>query len=717
MPPSERVTDLVGSLTREEKLSLVHGAVDPEGTATGYLPGIERLDVPPLRLADGPLGVRTPGRPATAFPAAIGLAATFDDDLARRQGAAIGREARARGQDVLLGPGLNLIRVPHCGRNFEYYAEDPVTTARFAAAVVDGLQSEDVVATPKHYVANNQETKRASVSVEVDERTLRECYLPGFRSAVEAGAGAVMTSYNRVNGVHVSDNRRLVTDVLKEEWGFDGFVVSDWFGTESTVGAATAGLDLEMPGITSEEMMEAFGMADLDLDDVDFGDADALPTPETSGTRLFAEPLGEAIDAGDVPAERLDDMVARILGQMERVGLLDGDRDDGAIDTPEHRDLATEIATRSVVLLENDGVLPLDDGADLAVVGPAAGEAMLGGGGSSEMTPFRQTPTVDGLRSRAGGDVDHVRGVPAVEIPSFFGDVFGEDGPDGPGVDDEDGVGEDGDGGEDVDLAAAADAARAADVAVVVVQDAATEAADREDLRLPGRQDELVETVADANDRTVVVVQSSGPVELPWREDVAAVLESWYPGQADGDAVAAVLYGDSDAGGRLPVTFAPEGEYPATEPRQYPGVDGEVHYEEGVFVGYRHFDGVGVEPTYPFGHGLSYAEFEYGNAEAVGEDTVRVTVENVGARDGREVVQAYVRPPDVAGVDRPERELAGFAAVEIPAGATVDVDVALDDLAFRRYDESEGWTVDPGEYVVEVGRSSRDIRAETVVSR
>jgi beta-glucosidase len=709
MDHSDRIADLVESLTRAEKLELVHGAPDPDGTATGYLPGVDRLGVPELKLADGPLGVRTPGQAATAFPASVALAATFDDELGRQQGAAIGREANARDQDVLLGPGLNLIRVPHCGRNFEYFSEDPVLTGAFAAAVVEGLQSEDVVATPKHFVANNQETRRTRVSAEVDERALRECYLPGFRAAADAGAGAMMTSYNCVNGTHVSDHRRLLTEILKDEWGFEGFVMSDWFGTESTVGAATAGLDLEMPGITGEEMMEAFGMPDQELSDIDFGNADALPTPETAGTRLFAEPLDDAIDAGDVPEERLDDMVARVLGQMERFGVLDGERKEGEIDTPEHREIAEEVATRGTVLLENDDALPLDDDADLAVVGPAANVAMLGGGGSSEMTAFEETATVDGIRERSDGMVTYAQGVPEIDIPSFFDDIFGDD----ETVTDAD---------PDTDSASVAlddavEAARSADVAVVVVQDATTEAEDREDLRLPGEQDELVEAVAAASDRTVVVLQSSGPVELPWRDDVAAVVESWYPGQADGDAVASVLYGDADAAGRLPVTFAPESEYPATEPHQYPGVNDEVHYEEGVFVGYRHFDATDAELTYPFGHGLSYAEFDYQDVVMVDDETVRVTVENISERDGREVVQAYVRPPRVADVDRPRREFAGHTAVEIPAGHSVTVDVALDDLAFRRYDESDGWTVDAGAYGVEVGRSSRDVRAETGVSR
>ncbi|MFC7130181.1 beta-glucosidase family protein [Haloferax chudinovii] len=710
--PDTDVSDVVDSLSLDEKCSLVRGATDPEGTATGYVPGVPRLDIPEFRLADGPLGIRIPGRSSTAFPASIAVAATFDPELARRQGVAMAREAKASGQHAVLGPGLNLVRVPNCGRNFEYYAEDPVVTADFAAAVVEGLQSEDVLATPKHYVANNQETKRLVVSAEVGERALRELYLPGFEAAVEAGAGSVMTAYNRVNGTHMSDHRRLVTEVLKDEWGFDGYVVSDWFGTESAVGAATAGLDLEMPGISLAALHEAFGL-DPDAEMLEEGDDESIPAGETT-TPKFATELKSAVEAGAVPADRLDDMVARILGQMARIGLLDGDwGDGGALDTPEHRDLAETLAARGTVLLKNDDrALPLSDDADVALVGPGVAEAMLGGGGSSEVTPAREVSALAGIRARTDGSVAFEPGVERVTTPSFFDESADAAG------DDED-AGDDFPGGKTPDIDAAADCAREADVAVVVVRDATTEGADRESLRLPGEQDELVAAVADAADRTVVVVQSGGPVELPWRDSVDAVVESWYPGQADGDALASVLYGDADPSGRLPVTFAPEDSYPTASEERFPGVDDEAQYDEGVFVGYRHFDAADADadPTYPFGHGLSYATFEYGDVETRGDDAVAVEVTNASDRDGREVVQAYVRPPAVAGVERPTRELAGYAAVELTAGETETVELPLSEHAFRRYDDSEGWTVDAGDYVVEVGRSSRDVRAETTVSR
>jgi len=685
---------LVAELTRAEKLSLVRGTNDPAGTATGYLPGIPRLDVPPLRLVDGPLGVRAEGERATAFPATLATAATFDPHLARERGAAMAREARAHDQDALLAPGVNVLRVPHCGRNFEYLSEDPVLASDLSRALVEGIESEDVIATVKHFVANNQETHRTTVSAGIDERTLRELYLPPFHAAVEAGVGSVMTGYNRVNGTHMSDHERLVGDILKDEWGFAGYVVSDWYGLETAVGAATAGLDVEMPGVTSGP----------DDPDEEFEWPDGIPDASRAG--LFGDSLTDAIDAGSVPADRLDNMVARVLGQMARVGLFDGRDRPGELDTERHRDLARDIATRGTVLLDNDGVLPLADDADIALVGPHIHEAKLGGGGSSETTPFRSVSPVDGLAARSE-TVTSARGIPAIESVSLFDLLPFADA--GHGTDDEDGPR----GEPSLDDAVAT--AEDADVAVVCVRDATTEARDRDSLALPGRQDDLVEAVAAANDRTVVVLRTGGPVETPWRDDVAAVVEQWYPGQADGTALADVLYGDRDPSGRLPVTFAPEGSYPTSDERHFPGVDGVAHYDEGVFVGYRHFDASDAEPTYPFGHGESYTTFDYGDATAVGDATVDVTVENVGDRTGREVVQAYVRPPAVKGIERPEREFAGARSIALGPGESRTVTLALDELACSRYDN--GWTIDSGRYPVEIGRSVTDVRARVDIER
>jgi beta-glucosidase len=633
----------------------------------------------------------------------------------------MGLEAKARDQDVVLGPGLNLVRVPHNGRNFEYLSEDPVHNAAFAAGVVEGLQAEETVATPKHYVANNQETGRATVSAEVDERTLRELYLPGFRAAVDAGAGAVMSSYNRVNGTWVSEHERLLTDVLKDDLGFDGFVMSDWFGTGDTEPVANAGLDLQMPGISMREMMSEMGVPAGEDGDGDGGRpdedddhpddagmemdeeiADGMPDPER-GT-LFRDELAAAVGSGAVPEERLDDMVARQLRQLDRVGVLDGSRGDGELDPEAGADLAREIAVRGTVLLDNDGVLPLADDAHVALIGPNVDETLLGGGGSSELEPFDEVAPAEALADRAA-NVTVAHGHPRIEDVDFFGAMTGA------GADD------DADGGDEPTVEEAVAAAREADVAVVCLRDRATEAADRETLALPGDQDDLVRAIAEVAP-TVAVLNTSGPVETPWHEAVDAVLEGWYPGQTHGDALADVLYG-TDPGGRLPTTFAPEADYPAADPERFPGEDDRARYDEGVFVGYRHFDAAGIEPTYAFGHGESYAAFEYDDAEAVDESTVAVEVENVADRAGREVVQTYVSPPAVEGVDRPVREFAGAAAIRLDPGERRRVTIELDGLPFRRWaGGTDGeWTVDSGEYGVAVGRSSRDLRAEVVVER
>jgi len=489
----------------------------------------------------------------------------------------------------------------------------------------------------------------------------------------------------------MSDHERLVGDILKDEWGFAGYVVSDWYGLASTVGAANAGLDVEMPGVPSGP----------DDPDAEFEWPDGIPDGSRAG--LFGEPLAAAIDDGSVPTERLDDMVRRVLGQMAHTGLLD-DRDrPGELDSERHRELARDIAARGTVLLDNDGVLPLADDTDIALLGPHVHEAKLGGGGSSETTPFQSVSPVDGLTERADGTVTSASGIPAIESVSLFDILPFVEGGHEPDEDSPD---------KEPSLDAAVAAAEDADVAVVCVRDATTEARDRDSLALPGRQDELVEAVAAANDHTVVVLRTGGPVETPWRDDVAAVVEQWYPGQSDGGALASVPVEDRDPSGRLPVTFAPDTAYPTSDDSRFPGIDDVAKYDEGLFVGYRHFDATDNEPTYPFGHGHSYASFEYSDPTVVSDATVEVRLENVADRPGREVVQAYVRPPAVEGIDRPERELAAFESVALDAGESRTVSLSLDELAFSRYDTA-GWTVDGGSYRVEIGRSVEDIR-ETV---
>ena len=688
----ERATDvdeILESLTLAETLRLLHGARDPEGVSTGYVPPNEERGIPPLRLVDGPLGVRA--GEATAFPASIALAAAWDADLARAQGEALGRETRAKGQDGLLAPGLNLIRVPNGGRNFEYYSEDPWLTSRMAVAVVEGIQSEGAIATAKHYVANSQETDRTTVDAGIDERALRECYLRGFEATVrEAEVGSVMCAYNGVNGEPMSEHRRLLTELLRDEWGFSGYVVSDWWAIDDPVDSATAGLDLEMPGYALDAESQ-FGVAPSEL---------PLSMPDVEAGGLYGDPLRAAVDVGTVSADRVETMARRVLETMDRFGLFSADRPFGAIDTDGHSAIARRVAIEGSVLLKNEGVLPFDSGIEtLAVIGPNADRPALGGGGSSEVTPVHAVSPLDGLRERFRGEVTFERGIAPIQGVRFFDEREGEEPDDEPSIED------------------AVAAAEDADATVLVARDVATEGADRPSLSLPGEQDALIEAVAGVAEELVVVLNTGGAVEMPWLESVPSLLETWYPGQDDGVALAAVLTGE-EPGGRLPVTFGRGADY-GFDDSSYPGTDGRVEHDEGLLVGYRGFDARDREPYYPFGHGLSYAEFEYGPLEIpdripAGESaTVSVPLENVGDRPGKEVVQVYVAS-EVEG--RPPRELAGFSAARLAPGERHRVEVSLDPRAFLGYDpEREGWYPVTEEGTVEVGRSSRDLRGAVPV--
>lgn len=694
--------------TLSEKLQLLRGEADPTGRATGYLPGVERLGVEPLRFVDGPLGV-VDGE-STAFPATVALGASWDPELARRFGRALGRETRANGHDVVLAPGANLVRVPTCGRNFEYPGEDPHHAARLTAATVAGVEATGAGATLKHFVVNNQERNRDKLNVVVGERALRELYLPAFRAGVDAGASVVMTAYNRVGGHYASEHRRLLERVLRRRWGFDGVTVSDWWGTHDTVAAATAGLDVEMPGVSPvarrapdsrlARLVETVGLSErLGLSvPLYWRVVDRLLAedgqPEPYPPAVFDDRLRRAVDRGAVPEVRVDEAARRVA----RLAADGRDSRRPSVDRDAHRRLAETVAVRGTVLLQNRGLLPLD-GEQLAVLGPAADEAKVSGGGSAAVTPSTTVDPVTALRRTAR--VTFERGVPRATV-GRSAPVWRRVG---------------WDRHPETDIGAATRTAAAADAAVVVVEDDAGESADRSSLRLPGLQDRLVRAVAAANPQTVVVCRTSGPVAMPWRDDVAAIVQTWYPGQADGDALAAVLNG-RDPGGRLPVTFGERFDsYPVRTDRQYPGVDGNVHYDEGVFVGYRGFDRDGLDPTFPFGHGLSYADFEYDEAVVTtGEEglSVDITVRNVADRPGREVVQAYVVPP-ATEVPRPERELGWFRPVRLDGGASRRLTGSIPRRRLARFDTDDGWVVDSGQYEVLIGRSSRDARLSDTV--
>ncbi|MFC5751814.1 beta-glucosidase [Actinomadura rugatobispora] len=660
LPPDRRAALLLAALTLDEKADLMAGdeflgqvtsGWDPNARA-GTLNGVPRLGVPALRFSGGDAGVRQ--GTATALPAPIALAAAFDPAAARRHGALVGDETRRKGSEVTLGPALDLIRNPRFGRSFEQYGEDPHLTARLGVEWIRAAQAQGVMASAKHFAAYNQEADRYTVDAVVGDRALREIYLPPFEAAVrEGGAATVMCAYNKVNGAWNCENRTLLGRVLREEWRFPGIVVSDWMTQLSgTAPAARAGLDLEMP----------------------------------IGQRFNPLSVRAEIAAGRLDQATLDSRVRAILRTMFAFGVFDRPPYPNApetIDVPAHLAAARELAEEGVTLLKNDrGVLPLDRPASIAVIGSAA-DAYVSGGGSSQVLARSPVTPLQGIReraARAGIRVDHDAGA---------------------------------------DRARAAALARRADVAVVVAADARTEFADQWCLALicgdalRGDQDALIEAVATANPETVVVLENGGPVLLPWAGRVAGIVQAWYPGEQGGNALARVLFGDVDPGGRSPVTFpAAERDAPASGgPAQYPGRDGSVHYSEGVLVGYRHYDARRITPRFAFGHGLSYTTFAFGGL-AVHRDRVEVTVTNTGARRGTAVPQLYLGLPGTAEAPQPPRQLKGFAKVRLDPGQSRRVTMPLNDRAFSYWDETAGaWRAAPGCTSVMVGTSSRDIVA------
>lgn len=657
----------VSGLTLEEKASLTSG-----GDFWNTTP-VERAGIPSIRVADGPHGLRKQrgggdhlgigeSVPATCFPPAAGLSSSWDAELVERVGRALGVEASIEQVGVLLGPGVNIKRSPLCGRNFEYWSEDPVVSGVLGAALVRGIQSQGVGASLKHFAANNQEHDRMRVSADVDPRPLREIYLRGFQRVVEeAQPWTVMCAYNRINGVYASEDPWLLTDVLRGEWGFAGLVVSDWGAVDDRVTGLPAGLDLEMP---------------------------------SSQGRTDAQ-LVAAVRAGELDEERLDIAAGRVIDLVRKVQAGAGWAA-GPLDVDAHHALAREAAGRSIVLLKNEGgILPLAKDGKLAVIGAFAEQARYQGAGSSMISPTRLDAALDGIRALTTGEVAYAAGfglgadVPADETARLRQE--------------------------------AVDAASAADVAVVFLGLPArleSEGYDREGIDLPQEQLAVLDAVLEANPNVVVVLSNGSVVALPFADRVPAIVEGWLLGQAGGGATADVLFGDVDPSGRLTETIPLRlADTPAH--LDYPGEFGHVRYAEGLFVGYRWYDARDLEVAYPFGHGLSYTTFRYGGATAMvgpgGDVEVRVTVTNTGPRDGREVVQVYTALPG-SGVQRPARELKAFAAVPLAAGETRDVvlTVRRSDLAYwdRRVDR---WIVEGGLYRIDVAASSRDIRSSASV--
>lgn len=660
--------ELVAELTLEEKASLTSGA------SFWTTKAVERVGIPSIVLTDGPHGVRlqrgsadhlgiADSIPATCFPPAVALGSAWDPELAERVGRALGEEARAEGVGVLLGPGINIKRSPLCGRNFEYLSEDPIVSGVLGAALVRGLQSQGVGASLKHFAANNQEFDRMRASSDVDPRPLREIYLRGFHRVVEdAQPWTVMCSYNRLNGVYTSEDPWLLTSVLRDEWGFDGLVVSDWGAVNDRVVGLPAGLDLEMPssdGRTDAQLVEAVRDGRLD----------------------------EA--ALDLAVLRAVELAQKAVAGSDPTALIGG----GSYDIDAHHALAREAAARGVVLLHNDGVLPLAAAQKVAVLGEFARTPRYQGAGSSLINPTRLDTAL--------AEIERLTGSAPAFAPGFTLDAKAD---------------------ADPELIAEA-VAVAADAEVVLAflglpAAAESEGFDREHLRLPAAQLALLDAVRAVNPNVVVVLANGSVVELPFAGDVRAVVEGWLGGQAGAGGVTDVLYGVVNPSGRLTETIPLRLEdTPAY--LDFPGEFGHVRYGEGLFVGYRWYDARDAAVHYPFGHGLSYTTFEYSGLEVAADAdglTARITVTNTGDRAGREVVQLYT---GLAGskVQRAPRELKGFASVELaPAESReVTIPVRRDDLAYWDV-RVDRWVVEAGEYTVAVGASSRDLRAEASVS-
>lgn len=634
-------------MTLDEKVEQIHMAnvkAHPR-----EVPGIPRLGLPAFKVTNGPVGAG-PGdsriqAPATALPSALALSATWDPKLAAEYGSVAGRETADLGEQLIEGPGVNIARVPENGRNFEYLGEDPFLSARMAVAEIRAIQRQGVIAQVKHFTANNQETNRKTINEIISLRALHEIYLPAFRAAVkQAHVGAIMCAYPSVDGQFNCQNTYLLKDVLRRQWGFTGFVQSDYTATHSTVAAARAGLSLNMRRDHYDASMKT------------------------------------AVQIGALPVSVLNGLLIDRYRTMFRLGVFDRSYPIKPIPAKADGLIARSIAEKAAVLLKNaNHQLPLKADAiqSIALIGPYAGAAMTGGGGSSHVKPIYTVTPADGLRKQVST---------SVAIAYNAGD----------------------------DPAAAASLAAKSNVAIVMVGDLNKEGHDLPNLSLPGDQNQLISAVAAANPHTIVVLKTGGPVLMPWLDQVPAVLEAWYPGEEDGNVVAALLFGKADPSGKLSMTFPrAEGDTSAHTPREYPGVDGTVAYPEVLKVGYRWYDAEHIKPLFPFGFGLSYTTFALSHLTVSPEDAsgmvrVGLDVKNTGLVAGAEVAQVYVADPAAAG--EPPHQLKGFARVFLKPGQTRHVSITLSPRAFSIWSiTANRWQVVPGRFGILAGDSSRNL--------
>jgi len=694
LSPDERAEMVLEQLTLDEKIALLHGngmahagvhwrmpLTDLANGGAGYVEGVPRLGIAPLYISDAAYGVRESGangRYATALPSDLGMASSWDPELAYNYGALIGREVRAQGFNYSLGGGMNLTREPRNGRTFEYLGEDPILAGTLGGNLLKGVQAQHVLGNVKHYAVNDQETGRDFVNAIISKRAMQESDLMTFHIALRiSDAGAVMCSYNRVNGDHACENSYLLREALKGEWGFKGFVVSDWGGTHSTEKASAAGLDQEQP------LADFYGTA-----------------------------LKQAAESGKVPMSEIDDHARRILRAEFASGIVDDPVKTSVVDVEQGFEVAQHVEEQSIVLLKDEGkILPLDAGTvhTVAVIGAHADLGMISGGGSAQVDP-------------PGGNVIAPPGkrettwqtpiwFPTSPLKALRAEL--------PRAKVEFSSGE--------DRASAAALARSSDVAIVFAYQWETEDRDLPNLSLPDNQDALIVEVAAANRRTIVVLETGGPVTMPWIDKVAGVVEAWYAGSRGHLAVARVLLGEVNPTGKLAVTFPrSEGDLPHPTIPPIPSesaaakLEYSVHYDEGLKVGYKWYDAENKPVLFPFGYGLSYTTYQYSalettpGANAGAKTRLRFAIKNTGDRAGAEIAEVYVTLP--ASAEEPPRRLVGWTKVQLNAGESRNVTVEIDPTYLQVFDEqANAWKFVPGDYVFAVGGSSRDLRLKEQV--
>jgi beta-glucosidase len=657
------IKSLIAQMTLEEKASLC------SGLDNWHTKPIERLGIPSIRMSDGPHGLRkeVPNQqtsvPSTCFPTAVTTASSWDRELIKQMGQAIAQECQAEEVDIILGPAINIKRSPLCGRNFEYFSEDPYLSSQLATAYIQAVQSMGVGTSLKHYAANNQEYRRFTIDETIDERTLREIYLSNFEGAVKEGKPwTVMCSYNRVNGILASENKYLLTDILKEEWGFEGFVVSDWGAVDERVEGIKAGLDLEMPS--------SYGIGD--------------------------QKIIEAVKIGKLDEKELDQTVERLLKIIFKA--VDNRNRGTTYDKQAHHKLARKIAGESMVLLKNqDNILPLKKEGTIAIIGEFAKKPRYQGGGSSHVNPTKLDNALEEIEKLVQGKAKIIY---------------------------EEGYNLDNDEMNQELIDKAKEAAKKSNVAIIFAglpDRYESEGYDRKHMKMPENHNKLIEEISKVQPNTIVVLSNGAPVEIPWIDKVKGLLESYLGGQAGGGAVADILFGEVNPSGKLAETFPKKLSHNPSY-LNFPGEGNKVEYREGVFVGYRYYDKKEIEPLFPFGYGLSYTTFEYTDIivdkkEITDKETieVKVKVKNTGKVKGKEIVQLYVRDVE-SKVNRPEKELKGFEKIELAPGEEKTVTFKLDKRSFAYYNtEIRDWYVESGEFEILVGKSSKEIELKETV--